>query len=134
MADAVIEELESQLRTYKVGQLGQGCPFCHAESTLQLPFRTPKSKMSIVLPERCLRCGAEWDLIFDLRGVVLTEQGRPMDPRPVKKKSAPLSFPKKSKLFTRPEPKDEPEDDKDKPMKPLPPTVADGSGGMRRGE
>lgn len=117
-----------------------GCPFCKAGSTMFLPMRRPiefelkwaaanNLVPQISIPERCLRCGAEWDNVFVWAGCTLTEMGRPMAAPKVKKTTGPVSMPTKSSNLDKPLDY-KPHLDKEKPTL----VVADGTHpGIQRG-
>lgn len=77
-----------------------GCPLCGATNTLILPLppmlEDCLKKAVLHVPERCLRCGAEWSNVFVFNEARLTTPGRPMPQRKSKKPSTgPASMPQK---------------------------------------
>jgi len=101
---------------------GKGCPFCKASNTMVLPIREHTIELALVhsidyaavhnllpelaIPERCVRCGAEWDNVFVFEACRLTESGRPMAAPKRMKPTTPLSLPTKGKNLDEPLNKD----------------------------
>ena len=107
----------------------ESCPFCFAEKLLDLPLHVMHNGTFIHKPERCLRCGAEWVVVYSIHSVMVTSQGRPMEPRKSNKSQRVLAVTKYEKAG-----EELPAPSTNSPMVPYTKIVADGTQpGVTRG-
>ena len=92
-----IKPLETALMEFKAGG-GVGCAFCGSKYTdhqSMLRVAEGNALLNVIIPERCLRCGAVWNNHFRWDFSDLVEVGHPVEPRKEKKSSLPSSVAQK---------------------------------------